>query len=171
MTQSLYKGKFLELMAEGKWEYVRRPANAPAVGIVAVTAEGKMILISQFRVPTGKIVVEIPAGLVGDSAAGESWKTAAIRELREETGFTASDMEFLTEGPTSAGLTSERVILARAIGASRAGPAEPDGDEKIAVHEVPLPEVPAFLRAREKEGWMVDTKVYAGLYFLVNHSQ
>jgi ADP-ribose pyrophosphatase len=166
MIHSLYKGKFLELVAEGTWEFVRRSGDAPAVGIVAVTEEGKMILISQFRLPVGRICVEIPAGLVGDSAAGESWKVAAIRELREETGYAASDMEFLTEGPTSAGLTSERVILCRAIGVTHAGAAAPDGDEKITVHEVPLEEVPAFLEARVKDGWMIDTKVYAGLYFL-----
>jgi len=162
----LYKGKFLEFVAEGKWEFVRRTNDDPAVGIVAVTPDNKLILISQYRVPVGKTVVEIPAGLVGDSAAGESWKSAAIRELREETGYTATDMELLTEGPTSAGLTSERIILVRATGVSRAGAAEPDGDEKIDVYEVPLAEVPTFLREQEKQGRMIDTKVYASLYFI-----
>jgi ADP-ribose pyrophosphatase len=162
----LHQGRFLELVAEGKWEYVRRAADAPAVGIVAVTPEKKLILISQFRIPVGRTVVEIPAGLVGDAAAGESWKVAAIRELREETGYTATEMEWLTDGPTSAGLTSERVILARARGVSREGAPEPDGDEMIEVHEVPLAEVPAFLKAREERGDLIDTKVFAALYFL-----
>ena len=43
----------------------------------------------------GQICVEIPAGLAGDSGAPESWKAAALRELREETGYTAADMDFL----------------------------------------------------------------------------
>jgi ADP-ribose pyrophosphatase len=137
------------------------------VGIAAVTAEGRMILITQFRVPVGKICVEIPAGLAGDGEdAGESWKVAAIRELREETGFTARDMEHLTAGPTSAGLTDECIRLVRAIGVERAGMPEPDGDEKIEVHEVALEEVDAFLAGREARGEVVDPKVYAALYFL-----
>lgn len=167
MVRSLHKGKFLELVADGKWEFVRRPGDLPPVGILAVTAEQKIILISQFRVPVGKVCIEIPAGLVGDTSADESWKVAAVRELREETGFTATDMEFLTKAPTSPGLTSECIILARAIGVSRAGEPEPDGDEKIEVHEVPVAEVGAFLREQEAMGKIVDTKVHMALYFLL----
>ena len=51
------------------------------------------------RVPLGRRVIEIPAGLIGDSADGESWETAALRELEEETGWRAEGMEKLTEGP------------------------------------------------------------------------
>ena len=166
VIRSLYKGKFLELVADGKWEYVQRPRGANPVGIVAVTPEGKLLLISQYRIPMQKACVEIPAGLAGDTTAGESWKTAALRELREETGYSATDMEYLTHGPPSAGLTSECMTLARAIGVAKAGAPEPDGDEKIEVHEVPLAEVDAFLQAQAALGKLIDPKVYAALYFL-----
>jgi ADP-ribose pyrophosphatase len=163
---SLYRGKFLEFVRSGKWEYVRREGNTMPVGIVAVTPEGRAILISQYRVPVEKTCIEIPAGLVGDGNSGESWKAAAIRELREETGYTAADMELLTQGPTSQGLTSECMIFARAIDVRKAGAPQPDADEQIEVHEVPLGDVPAFLKAQEAAGRMIDPKIFTALYFL-----
>jgi ADP-ribose pyrophosphatase len=163
-SRTLFQGRHLELAAVGKWEFVQRLRGSP-VGIAAVTPEGNLLLISQFRVPVGRTVVEIPAGLAGDGA-DESWEAAAARELREETGWTAENFEKLTEGPTSAGLTSECVMLVRATELTKAGPQEPDGDEQITVHEVPMAEVVPWLRARESEGMLIDPKVWAGLYFL-----
>ncbi len=166
-VRSLHRGRFLELVvAPGGWEFVRRVGNPRSVGIVALTPERKLLLISQYRIPIGKTCVEIPAGLAGDAAADETWQAAAIRELREETGYTAAAMEYLTEGPSSAGLTTECILLARAIGVRQAGPPQPDGDEHIDVYEVPLPEVPAFLQTCVAKGWIIDPKVYAAMYFL-----
>jgi ADP-ribose pyrophosphatase len=164
--RTLFQGKFLELAAIGTWEFVHRPGAVAPVGIVAATPDNKFILISQYRIPVGKTVIEMPAGLIGDTAAGESWEAAARRELEEETGWTAERFEKLTEGPTSGGLTSECILLVRAIGVSKKGDQELDGDEKIDVHEVPLADVPAWLRERERQGMLVDPKVWAGLYFL-----
>jgi ADP-ribose pyrophosphatase len=164
--RTLYRGQFLEFLAAGTWEFVQRPRHAEPVGIVALTADRRLLLISQYRIPVGQICVEIPAGLAGDSGAPESWKAAALRELREETGYTAADMEFLARGPTSAGLTSECMIFARAIGLTQAGPPQPDADEQIQLHEIPLAEVPAFLRDQESQGRLIDPKIYAALYFL-----
>ena len=165
--QSLHRGRFLEFVrAPGGWEYVRRVGDPRCVGIVARTPEGRMILISQYRIPIGKVCVEIPAGMVGDAKAEESWQAGGIRELLEETGYTAEDMEYLTEGPSSAGLTTECILLARALGVRKVGAPEPDGDEQIEVQEVPLAEVPAFLQSCVQKGWIIDPKVYAALYFL-----
>jgi len=162
--RTLYRGKFLELVAHGHWEFVVRPNGAMPVGIVAVI-DNRLILISQYRIPVAKTCIELPAGLAGDHGS-ESWKTAALRELREETGYAADDMEYLTKGPPSAGLTSEVITLARAIGLRKEGAPQPDGDEQIQVHEIPLPDVPAFLKQKESEGCLVDPKIYTGLYFL-----
>jgi ADP-ribose pyrophosphatase len=164
----LHRGRFLEfVVAPGGWEFVRRVRDPRAVGIVALTPDGKMLLISQYRIPVAQVCVEIPAGLAGDAAASETWQAAAIRELREETGYTASAMQFLAEGPSCAGVTSECILLCRALDVRKAGAPEPDGDEQITVHEVPLADVPAFLQACVDKGWIIDPKVYAALYFLV----
>jgi ADP-ribose pyrophosphatase len=173
--KSLYRGKFLEMASLGKWEFVRRVSaagrNPYAVGIVAVTEDHRIILITQFRVPVGRVCVEIPAGLVGDHSDAEGWKSAAMRELREETGYTAETMELLTEGPTSAGLTNELITLVRAVGTKYEGAPEPDGDEKIEVHVVPLEGVDAFLAKRVAMGDLVDPKVYAALYFVLRNGR
>ena len=167
----LYHGQHLQLAIAGTWEFVQRIGARNAVGIVALTPQNNLLLISQFRIPLQKTVIEIPAGLIGDHTPGpgdptETWQTAAARELREETGWTAADFQRLTEGPTSSGLTCERVILVRALRLTKAGPPQPDGDEHIILHEVPLPNVESFLRDRERHGDLVDPKVWAALYFL-----
>jgi ADP-ribose pyrophosphatase len=168
LPTSLAKGKFLELVNDSGWEYVRRTKGSTPVGIAAMTQDSppKVILISQFRKPVGKICVEIPAGLVGDTHAAEEWQAAARRELEEETGYTADRFEELAEGPTSAGLTSELIKLVRAHGVRKIGDPTPDGDEQITVHEIPLPEIPAFLRGEQAKGHLLDPKVFAALYFL-----
>jgi ADP-ribose pyrophosphatase len=149
---------------------VERVRGKTPVGIVAVNGEGKVILISQFRIPVDKRCVEIPAGLTGDGEdVEEGFEKAAVRELEEETGYTAEKMEFLTEGATSAGLTSERIMLVRAVGVKKIGAPRPDGDEDIAVHEVALEDADSFLRQREAAGELVDPKVWAALYFLTRN--
>jgi ADP-ribose pyrophosphatase len=168
----LFHGRFLDLAAIGSWEFVQRTRGSP-VGLIAVTPGDAIVLISQFRIPIQKTIIEIPAGLIGDSvpkageaAPVETWEIAAARELREETGWTAGHFEKLSEGPTSAGLTSECVTFVRATGLVKAGEQEPDGDEQITVHEVPLAGVDAWLRAREEEGALIDPKIWAALYFI-----
>jgi ADP-ribose pyrophosphatase len=169
---SLYRGKFLELRSHDNWEYVHRVRGQTPVGIAALTPNNKVLLISQFRVPLQKTIIEIPAGLVGDKPGEESepWQLAAQRELLEETGWSADKIEFLTEGPTSAGLTSECIKLVRATGLIKRGPPTPDGNEQIEVHEIPLPEVHHWLAQKAHAGHLIDPKVYAALYFLTRAS-
>ena len=93
----------------------------------------------------------------------------ALREALktiEETGWDAARMDRLASGPPSAGVTSEVVTFLRARSLSRQGPGGGVDGEEIAVHEVPLDEVDAFLRAKEAEGALVDPKVWAGLFLL-----
>ena len=63
------------------------------VNIVAITPEGKILVVKQYRFGNGKITTEIPAGILDD--AEEIPKNAAIRELREETGYTTENWEHL----------------------------------------------------------------------------
>ena len=85
----IYEGKHVRLVRRGEWEYVTRKNVTGIVGIVAVTDEGKLLLVEQPRPPLNRNVIELPAGLAGDVAGqeGEELANAARRELLEETGY------------------------------------------------------------------------------------
>lgn len=166
--QTVWEGKYLRVKTCGTWEYAERPNSPAGVVIVAVTPESHLLLTEQYRVPMGKNVIELPAGLSGDAEySGEEFLETAKRELREETGYEAAHWEQLTAaGPPSAGLSNEQVafFLARELRRVSAGGGH--GSEKIYVHGVPLNEVHAWLRQQEQQGLSIDPKIYAGLYFL-----
>src|SRR5437868_5276351 len=98
--ETIAKGKHLHLVRRGTWEFAHRPNITGIVGIVAVTDDGKLILVEQFRPPVNTAVIELPAGLAGDVAGAddEPLAAAARRELLEETGFDAAEMEELCHG-------------------------------------------------------------------------
>lgn len=162
------KGRYLELVAENGWEYVRRHASSGVVVIVATTDDKKLVLVEQARVAVHRRTIELPAGLVGDvlDSATESLEKAAERELEEETGFRATRWQLLVEGPSSVGISSEVVTFFRATGLTRVGPGGGDHTEDITVHVVPLRDVPAFLSEKVAAGLFVDPKVFAALYLL-----
>jgi len=165
--ETAYEGKYLSVLKKGRWEYVARRNTTGVVIVLAVTPDGDLLLVEQFRPPVGTTVIELPAGLAGDIAGmeDEDLSVAARRELEEETGWTAETLIRLTSGPVSAGLTSEVVTFYRAENLSRIGEGGGDESEDITIHSVPLKDVPAFLAAREESGALVDPKVYAALYF------
>ncbi|MBI4662722.1 MAG: NUDIX hydrolase [Verrucomicrobia bacterium] len=169
---TLFEGKHIRLIRCGHWEYAERTKASAAVMIVAVTQDQRLILIEQFRLPLGKPVIELPAGLVGDieGQEAEAMVAAAHRELVEETGYEASGFVHLTTGPPSAGLSSEVVAMFRALDVRRVGAGGGDAHEEIEVHAIPLPEVDAWLSRRAGEGALIDPKVYAGLYFARSES-
>lgn len=164
----LHKGKYLELIREDTWEYVRRTPSGGVVVIVPMTREGKVIFVEQFRRPVEAQVIEWPAGLVNDKAshADETAETAARRELLEETGYEAEHVSLLVQGPVSSGLSSEIITFYQALDAVKTGAGGGDATESIKVHEVPLKEADLWLYEMEKKGFLIDPKVYAGLYFL-----
>ena len=164
----LGEGKFLRLVKRGGWEFVERTNVSGVVGLLATTADGRMILVEQWREAMVARCVELPAGLVGDVHADEDAAESAARELEEETGFRPAHVERIVEGCVSAGLTGETVALYRATGLEKIGDGggEPGSGEEIEVHAVPVADVPAFLRRRIGEGRSVDLKVWAALWFL-----
>lgn len=162
---TLFESKWLGLYRIGRWDFARRPHSDQCVGILAITDAEEVVLIEQFRIPIGKRVVEIPAGLVGDEPefAGESLAATANRELIEETGYRAENIRLVISSPTSAGMTSEYSNLFYATGLTRVGEGGGVGGEDITVHHVPLRELRGFLAEKEAAGVAVDYKIHAAL--------
>lgn len=160
-------GKFLEMVRDGRWEFVRRHARG-AVFVLAVTPERELILVEQHRVPVGGRTIELPAGIYGDedSAEGETPEDCAIRELEEEAGYRGGSARRLLSGPVAPGLTSEILYLVQVEGLRRVNNGGGVGGEDIIVHRVPLDRIGAWLGARRAEGLMVEPRIYAALYFL-----
>ena len=165
--ETVYEGKWLRLKKRGRWEFAERTnAGGMAVIIVAATPEGNLLFVEQDRIPVEGKTIEMPAGLVGDIEAGESIELAASRELLEETGWQASHIDLLMVGPTSSGMSNERVAFVRARGLVRVHAGGGDDSEQILVHEVPIAEAPAWLAAKMAEGYQLDAKLWAGLWLL-----
>ena len=105
--------------------------------IAAVTDENKIIMVKQFRKPMESPILEVPAGkLDGDEDPAD----AALRELSEETGYTAGKLEKLTEFYPSVGYTTEvlHIYLATDL---KPGACHPDENEVLEVMEMDLEEV------------------------------
>lgn len=163
--QTLATGRFLRMVKQGRWEYVERPHTQGAVAVVAVTDANELILVEQYRVPLGKRCIELPAGLAGDldDDPDESFAAAAQRELLEETGYRAGQIDHLFTVATSPGLTSETIAIYRATGLTRESDGGGIDHEDITVHLIRLDQAAAWLKAQQAAGKAVDVKTYLGL--------
>ena len=115
-------------------DVVRHPG---AVAIVALTDDGRICLVRQYRAALGRVTVEVPAGKLDP---GEDPLDCAYRELTEETGMKAERMAFLTTIATGVGFCDELIHLYMATGLTFAA-SDPDADEFINVDLVPLSEL------------------------------
>jgi ADP-ribose pyrophosphatase len=157
-AEVVWEGKFVRAMRRGKWEYASRANDISAVVILA-EYEGKVILIDQPRAALGVRCVELPAGLVGDEDPNATVETTAVKELEEETGFTAERVERLGDFLASPGMLSESFTLVRAHGVRRIGEGGGDEHEDIAVHLVARPDIPNFVEQKRAEGFGIDVKL------------
>jgi len=161
-----YKGRFLGMKERDSWEYAFRTNASGVVVMVPVTDDGELVLVEQYRIPVKSRVLELPAGLVGDTGdAQEDFKTAAQRELIEETGYRAASLDELITSPSTAGMADELVTIYYASGLERIGPGGGLDNENITVHLVPLENAVEWLDERQKEDIMLDPKIYAGLFW------
>ena len=167
-TETLCNGKWLRLRRRGRWEFAERVNAGGGVIIVAVTPDDKLLLVEQYRAAIERKTIEMPAGLVGDLAesADEHAIEAADRELLEETGYRAGRIEFLMAGPSSSGMSNEIMAFVRAYDLTRVHEGGGDESEEIIVHEVPRVDAARWLLRKIEEGYSVDPKMFAGLYFL-----
>lgn len=170
LKQTLYEGQWLRLVRIGHWESCERThAQGMAVIVIAVTPADEVLFVEQFRVPLGARTIEMPAGLVGDDHAEDTLADAARRELIEETGWAAGRVDVLLTGPTSSGMSNERIAFVRARDLVQVGAGGGVDDENIIVHAVHRAQAPAWLMRKRAEGYELDLKLWAGLW-MIDHN-
>jgi ADP-ribose pyrophosphatase len=161
-----HQGRFLGLKERDRWEYASRTNACGVVVLVPITNDRELVLVEQYRIPVRSRVLELPAGLAGDTGDHEEeLSTAAQRELIEETGYRAGRLEELLTCPSSPGMANEIVTIFYASELERVGPGGGDGNEDITVHHVPIATAPEWLAAQMAAGIMLDPKIYAGLFW------
>lgn len=165
---TLHEGRWLRLRRRGTWEYCERTTgrDGMAVIIVAVTPDDEVLFVEQFRQPLQASTIEMPAGLVGDDHDDDTLQQAARRELVEETGWEPRQVDVLLTGPTSSGMSNERIAFVRARDLQRVGPGGGVAGENITVHAVPRATAPAWLMQQQARGCELDLKLWAGLWMI-----
>lgn len=167
-AELLYEGQWLRLVKRDQWESCERThgKDGLAVLVIAVTPADEVLFVEQYRVPLGARTIEMPAGLVGDDDDADTLEAAAHRELIEETGWEAGRIDVLLTGPTSSGMSNERIAFARARELRKVGDGGGVGSENIIVHTVPRATAPAWLMQKYAEGYELDLKLWAGLWMI-----
>ncbi|MEL5987175.1 NUDIX hydrolase [Kurthia gibsonii] len=154
-SETIYEGRIIDVKKDqvrlpngktGTRELVKHPG---AVGIIPITADGRLIVVEQYRKPLERSIVEIPAGKL---EPGEEPAVTAVRELEEETGYGANDFTYLQTIATSPGFADEVIHLYIAKDLYKIEqPASPDEDEFVELMEISL---------EEAEEMMQDGRIY-----------
>jgi ADP-ribose pyrophosphatase len=160
-------GKFLRLVKDGRWEFAERTNAIGAVAVIAVTKDDRLVLTEQFRPAVGKRVIDLPAGLSGDVAGLEDEEQAvsALRELEEETGYTAKKLKHVASCPSSPGLSSEVISYFFSRSVVKIGDGGGVEHEAIEVHTPAIKSIKPWLSRQKAAGKLIDVKVYLALYF------
>lgn len=112
-SERIYEGAILNLRkdkvtVENGTSYREIVEHNGGAVLAAITAEGKMVMVRQYRKAAERVMLEAPAGKIDP---GEEAVSAAVRELKEETGYTAGNVEFLTKFYPSVGYSQEVLHL------------------------------------------------------------
>ncbi len=135
-------------------DFIEHPGS---VVVLPVFPDGRILLIRQYRHSAGQFLWELVAGRRdGD----ETFAHGAHRELQEETGYTARSMRKLIGVYPSPGFLREKMVIFLAQGL-KAGPANPEADEKIAARIFSLREALDWIRS----GKIQDGKTVAGILY------
>jgi len=108
------------------------------VAVVAVTDDGRLLMVEQFRHGTRELSLEIPSGLVDD---GEGPEEAARRELREETGYEGGEPRVLGRFRLNPSWQTSTVHAVLVRGVRRVGEKDEDENEDLRVRLLPAAEV------------------------------
>lgn len=166
-SQRIYQGRIVSLrvdevvLPDGRRSQREIVEARGAVGIIALDAEGNVLLERQFRKPAEQVLWEIPAGTL---EPGESPLECARRELVEETGYRAERFTPLVTFYTSPGFCDEQLHLFVARGL-RPATQHLETDEFLTVSKVPLRHAVQMVRTGE----IIDAKTIAGV-LLVAHA-
>ncbi|KAI1635978.1 NUDIX hydrolase domain-like protein [Biscogniauxia mediterranea] len=151
------------------WESAERTTRPKSsgidgVGIVAILEhpEGpRIVLQKQYRAPIDKVCIEVPAGLIDE---GETAEEAAVRELKEETGYVGkasetTPMMFNDPGFCNTNLRMVHVTVDMSLPENQNLQPELEEDEFIEVFLVPLKDLYAECKRLEAEGYAIDARV------------
>jgi ADP-ribose pyrophosphatase len=114
-----------------KREIVEHPGG---VAIIGITDEKEIVLVEQFRKPIDRMLLELPAGKIEKNEPPE---LTAKRELQEETGYIAEEVELLLEGYSSPGFSDEKIYIYLAKNLVQGEPC-PDENEHIDIKKYKL---------------------------------
>ncbi|HAF60665.1 MAG TPA: NUDIX hydrolase [Bacillota bacterium] len=162
-SERIYEGTILNLrkdkvlVAGGTTSYREIVEHRGGVALAAVTDDKKMVLVRQFRKAAGKVILEVPAGKI-ENGEKEEPRLTAIRELKEETGYTASKIEHITSFYSSVGYSEEVIHLYYATGLVP-GETEFDAHEALDIVEYDIAE----LKQMVLDGKIEDAKTIAAI--------
>jgi len=162
-SEVIYEGRSFgvrrdELIEPTGVRTVREVVTHPgSVVVLPVLADGKIVLVRQYRHATGQFLWELVAGRM---EPGEDPKTGAARELLEETGYRGKRFSVFLEVFPTPGFLEERMYLLLAEGLT-AGEAQPEEDEKLSVGTYSRTQLERMIR----RGELRDAKSIAGLLF------
>lgn len=140
-SQRIYEGKILNLrkdkvlLENGRTSWREVVEHKGAAAVVAVDEKDNLLLVRQYRYALGQELLEIPAGKLDHE--GEDPRSAAARELREETGCLAGELEYLGAFYPSVGYGTEVIHLFEAHKLTQAAQ-QLDEDEFLDVVRLPV---------------------------------
>ncbi len=166
-VKNIYKGKFINLdvhkvlLPNNTTAYREVVIHPGAVAILPIDKEGKILFVKQFRKAVEAELLEIPAGKI---EAGEDPEKCALRELEEETGFSASKLIYISKIYTSPGFSNEIIYIYLAKDLI-VGKKNLDEDEFLDLNKHTLVEALNLI----KSGKIIDAKTITAILLMQNY--